>query len=73
MGWPVFLLGPGLGPAQARAKARPVCSRAAVGQASENTIFVKLPMYAGWCEGAKPPTPHFYRQMPGLLATAFPN
>ena len=72
MGWPVFLLGPGLGLARAKAWG-PVCSRAGVGRALEKIIFPKLPMYAGWCGGAKPPTPHFYQQMPGLLVTAFPN
>ncbi len=55
--------GPGQGPGQ-----DPVCSRAGVGRALEKIICPKLPMYAGWCGGAKPPTPHIYRQIPKLLA-----
>ncbi len=71
MGWSVFLLAPGLGLAGARARSAP-----GPGRALGKITFPKLPMYAGrrgHCGGAKPPTPHFYRQMPGLLLTAFPN
>ena len=56
MGWPVFLLGPQAGPRPA-----PVLGvvPGGVGRALEKNIFPKLPMYAGWCGGAKPPIPHF--------------
>ncbi len=40
MGWPVFLLGPGLGPGQGQG---PVCSQAGVGRALDKIIFPKLP------------------------------
>ncbi len=60
MGWPVLLLGPGLDPARARARSAPWPGWAGPWP---KIIFPKLPMYAGWCGGAKPPTPHFYRLM----------
>ncbi len=56
MGWPVSLPGPGLGPGRAKARAR-TWSAPGPGWAGPRgaKIFLKLPMYAGWRGGAKPP------------------
>ncbi len=67
MGWPVFLLGPGLGPARAWARARSVPGPGWAGPWKK--IYSRSsPCMQGGVEGAKPSTPHIYRQIPKLLA-----
>ncbi len=71
MGWPVFLLCPGLGPVWAKAQARP---GPGPGWAGPRKKYIpEAPHVCRGCGGAKPPTNHFYRQTKGLLVTAFTN